>query len=193
MNSYRAGILVLIAAFIGVLAYLGNRYLNIKEQESGAVYGVAYTASDTCHDPQTGKMFDYFVSSDSANMRSEAGLSGSVIGVLPQNTYVLKLDEQTVQPDPSKTTTRKEILFTTATSSFTLPVNRVVTIIDPETEGTGMVRVAYTHPEMGLLEARVPSDTLDLKREPSVWYKIRIYEGEEGWISKRLLSTLDVC
>ncbi len=51
MNSYRAGILVLIAAFIGVLAYLGNRYLNIKEQESGAVYGVAYTASDTCHDP----------------------------------------------------------------------------------------------------------------------------------------------
>ena len=46
---------------------------------------------------------------------------------------------------------------------------------------------------MGLLEARVPSDTLDLKGEPSVWYKIRIYEGEEGWISKRLLSTLDVC
>ena len=193
MNSYRAGILVLIAAFIGVLAYLGNRYLNIKEQESEASYGVAYTAPDTCHDPQTGKMFDYFVSSDSANMRSEAGLSGSVIGVLPQNTYVLKLDEQTVQPDPSKTTTRKEILFTTATSSFTLPVNRVVTIVDPETEGTGMVRVAYTHPEMGLLEARVPSDTLDLKREPSVWYKIRIYEGEEGWISKRLLSTLDAC
>ena len=29
MNSYRAGILVLIAAFIGVLAYLGYRYLNI--------------------------------------------------------------------------------------------------------------------------------------------------------------------
>lgn len=193
MNSYRAGILVLIAAFIGVLAYLGNRYLNIKQQEAEAGYGVAYTAPDLCHDPQTGKMFDYVVQSDGANMRSEAGLSGAVLAVLPQSTNVLKLAEQTVQPDTSKTITRKEILFTTATSSFTLPVNMVVTVIDPETESTGMMRVGYNHPELGALEARVPRDTLDLKREPSVWYKIRTYEGEEGWMSKRLLSTLDAC
>ncbi len=193
MNGYRAGILLLIAAFIGVLAYLGNRYLNIKQSESEATYGVAYTAPDLCRDPQTGKMFDYFVRSDAANMRSEPGLSGSVIGVLPQNTHVLKLEEQTVQPDADKTTTRKEILFTTAAASFTLPANMVVTVIDPETESSGMMRVGYTHPELGALEARVPRDTLDLKREPSVWYKIRSYEGAEGWVSQRLLSTLDAC
>lgn len=193
MNSYRAGILLLIAAFIAVLGYLGNRYLNIKQQEAEGSYGVAYTAPDTCHDAQTGKMFDYFVKSDGANLRSEAGLSGSIVAVLPQNTLVLKLDEQTVQPDKTKTTTRKEILFTTATSSFTLPVNMVVTVIDAESEETGMMRVGYSHPELGALEARVPRDTLDLKREPSIWYKIRTSDGEEGWVSKRLLSTLDAC
>ena len=193
MNSYRAGVLLLIAAFIGVLGYLGNRYLNIKEQESAGEYGVAYTAPDTCHDAQSGKLYDYLVRSDGANVRSEAGLNGSIVTVLPQNAYVLKLGEQAVQPDLTKTTTRKEILFTTAISSFTLPVNMVVSIMDSETEASGMVRVGYTHPELGLLEARVPRDTLDLKREPSTWYKVRTQDGQEGWISKRLLSTLDAC
>ena len=193
MNSYRAGVLLLIAAFIGVLGYLGNRYLNIREQESGGEYGVAYAAPDYCHDAQSGKMYDYFVKSDGANVRSEAGLNGSIVTVLPQNSYVLKLEEQAVQPDLTKTTTRKEILFTTATSSFTLPVNMVVSVIDPETETSGMIRVGYTHPELGLLEARVPRDTLDLKHEASVWFKVRTQDGEEGWISKRLLSVLDAC
>jgi hypothetical protein len=198
MSSFKKNLLLLGFLFLIVFAYFGYHFLKLKEIEiSGQGFStasvVAPTTENECRDSVSGKMYDYFVLTDSANVRENAGTNYAIVTVLSQNDSVLKLDEKTVLPDLMRPTTRKEVLFTTATATFTLPANMTVQVVDMESDTSPMARVSYEHPELGVLEAQVPKDVLDLTQEPKLWFKVRTRTGEEGWVSRRLLSTLDAC
>ena len=198
MSSFKKILLLLVFLFLITFAYFGYRFLILKEIEiSGQDFSTASVAApateDDCRDSVSGKMYDYFVLTDSANVRANAGTNYAVVTVLSQNDLVLKLDEKTVMPDLTHPMTRKEVLFTTATATFTLPANMTVQVVDMESDTSPMARISYEHPELGVWEARVPKDVLDLIQEPKLWFKVRTRAGEEGWVSRRLLSTLDAC
>ncbi|MBS1174672.1 MAG: hypothetical protein H6R05_803 [Burkholderiaceae bacterium] len=198
MSSFKKILLLLGFLFFIVFVYFGYQFLKLKEVEVGGqsistASVAASAAEDECRDSVSGKMYDYFVGTNSANIRANAGTNHSIVTVLSQNDLVLKLDEKTVMPDLTHPITRKDVLFTTASATFTLPANMMVQVVDVESDASTMVRIRYEHPELGILEARVPKDVLDLTEEPKLWFKIRTRTGEEGWVSRRLLSTLDAC
>ena len=198
MSSFKKILLLLGFLFFIVFVYFGYQFLKLKEAEvrgqSISTASVAASATeDECRDSVSGKMYDYFVVTNSANIRADAGTNHSIVTVLSQNDPVLKLDEKTVLPDLTHPITRKDVLFTTASATFTLPANMMVQVVDVESDASTMVRIRYEHPELGVLEARVPKDVFDLTEEPKLWFKIRTRTGEEGWVSSRLLSTLDAC